>query len=98
MENVFKEIFHIMHHDYAGWKTKKAGMTQPIFLQKLKETGELNNKSFTNLVKEYLLDFNDQHILFYDLKAAKGSSGDRGFRVRRFEDRLYVTETKTKKG
>lgn len=92
MENVFKEIVHIMHHDYAGWKDKEGWDDPAYFSQKLKEIQELNNESFTNLVKEYLLDYNDQHIHFYDLNATEGNSGDRGFRVRRFEDRLFVTE------
>ncbi|WP_423410223.1 S41 family peptidase [Heyndrickxia sp. MSNUG] len=97
MEDIFKEIVHILHHDYAGWKDKEGWDDPAYFLQKLKKTSELNNDSFTNLVKEYLLDFNDQHILFYDLKAAKENPGDRGFRVRRYEDRLYITEIKTEK-
>lgn len=97
MEAIFKEIVHIMHHDYAGWKDKEGWDDPAYFLDKLKGTGALNNDGFTNLVREYLLDFNDQHIHFYYPKATEGIAGERGFRVRRYEDRLYVTETKTEK-
>jgi hypothetical protein len=93
MESIFKEIVHIMHHDYAGWKDK-AGWDDPAYyLKKLKDSEPLNNEDFTQLVKEYLLDYKEQHIIFKNLRATANKSGNRGFKVRRFEDRLYVTET-----
>lgn len=94
MEAIFKEIVHIMHHDYAGWKDK-AGWDDPAhFLNKLKDAEPLNNESFELMVKEYLLDFNDRHIFFKNIRAAEKETGYRGFKVRRFEDRLYITEAK----
>jgi hypothetical protein len=95
MEAIFNEIVHIMHHDYAGWKDKAGWDNPSVFLQKLKEMDDLNNDSFTRLIRDYLLEFNDQHIHFYNLIETERNPMDRGFRVRRFEDKLYITETKT---
>lgn len=33
MEDIFKEIDHIMHHDYAGWKDK-IGWDDPAYFYK----------------------------------------------------------------
>lgn len=95
MEAIFNEIVHIMHHDYAGWKDKAGWDNPSVFLQKLKEMDDLNNDSFTRLIRDYLLEFNDQHIHFYNHIETEGNPMDRGFRVRRFEEKLYITETKT---
>ncbi|WP_226675225.1 S41 family peptidase [Mesobacillus jeotgali] len=86
MEAIFKEIVHIMHHDYAGWKDKQGWDRPEYFL------GQLEDDNFASVVKEYLRDFNDKHIYFYDPNSEKESSQDRGFKVRRYEDKLYVTE------
>jgi hypothetical protein len=86
MEAVFKEIVHIMHNDYAGWKDKKGWDRPDYFLGKLKDG------DFAKIVNEYLLDFRDKHIYFTDLQPERNVAQDRGFKVRRFEDKLYVTE------
>ncbi|GAM13135.1 S41 family peptidase [Mesobacillus selenatarsenatis] len=86
MEAIFKEIVHIMHHDYAGWKDKQEWDRPDYFLGKLKDA------NFADVVKEYLLDFRDKHIYFTDLKTEREVAQDRGFKVRRYEDKLYVTE------
>ncbi|WLR57469.1 hypothetical protein LC048_11795 [Mesobacillus subterraneus] len=86
MEAIFKEIIHIMHNDYAGWKDKK-GLDRPDYY-----LGKLKDANFADVVKEYLLDFRDKHIYFTDVNAERTVDQDRGFKVRRYENRLYVTE------
>lgn len=86
MKRVFKEIVHIMHHDYAGCKDKRGWDRPEYFLEKIK------GDEFADVVKDYLLDFNDKHIHFYDRNAEKEARQDRGFKVRRFKDKLYVTD------
>jgi hypothetical protein len=86
MESFFKDIVHIMHHDYAGWKDK-GGWDRPDYF-----LGKLNGDNFASVVNEYLLDLRDNHIYFTESKAEKNVAKDRGFKVRRYEDKLYVTE------
>ena len=86
MERIFKEIVHIMHHDYAGWKDKQGWDRPGYFSEKLRDD------EFTDVVKEYLLDFRDKHIYFTDVNAERNVDQDRGFKVRRYEDKLYVIE------
>ncbi|ESU33238.1 hypothetical protein G3A_07255 [Bacillus sp. 17376] len=96
MEVIFKEIVNIMHRDYAGWKDKQGWDRPDYFLGKLKDA------TFADVVKEYLQDFRDKHIYFTDLNAERNVDQDRGFKVRRYEDKLYVTEltseTRLRKG
>ena len=95
MEHIFKEIVHIMHHDYAGFKDKVGWDNPEYFLNNillLKERNQLTREKFMGIIKDYLLDFNDQHIYFYDkIDSQNNISVDRGFRVRRYKDYLYVT-------
>ncbi|MBT2636879.1 S41 family peptidase [Bacillus sp. ISL-39] len=86
MEAIFKEIVHIMHNDYAGWKDKEGWDRPEHFL------GEIQGDNFASVVNEYLLDFRDNHIYFTETDAEKNVGKDRGFKVRRYEERLYVTE------
>ncbi|WP_345239323.1 S41 family peptidase [Pontibacillus salipaludis] len=87
---IFDEIVEIAHHDYAGWKDKR-GWDNPEPFRKVLKESNLTPEEFGELVQDYLLAFNDHHFFF----VVKGvNSWDRGFRVRRYEDRLYVTELK----
>ncbi|WP_088043270.1 S41 family peptidase [Bacillus sp. EAC] len=95
MESIFKEIVHVMHHDYSGYEDKKGWDNPNYFLQKIKElmvSKKLTKELFTEIVKDYLLDFEDQHIYFEQYNSTNKELKDRGFRVRRFENKLYVTE------
>jgi hypothetical protein len=98
MEAVLKEIVHIMHHDYAGWKDKTGWDDPADFLKKMQETKVYNPESFTQLVKEYLLDFKDRHIIFKNLKTTERNPKNRRFKVRRYENRLYITEVTEEQG
>ncbi|WP_432361719.1 S41 family peptidase [Sporosarcina sp. UB5] len=92
MEQIFKEIVQIMQNDYAGWKDKQGCDRPDHFLEMIKGNDQLSNKEFKEIVEEYLLDFNDQHIHFIMENTVNEKPKNRGFKVRRYEDRLYVTE------
>lgn len=84
----------MMQHDYAGWKDKKGWGNPSYFLERiteLKAKDQLTKEVFLHIVKDYLLDFNDHHIFFNDLTLQNEEKKYHGFRVRRFEERLYVT-------
>jgi len=95
MDSIFKEIVQIMHHDYSGFKDKKDWDNPNYFLQKIKDlkvSNKLTKESFTELVKDYLLDFKDQHVYFLQNDSVKTRKKEYGFQVRRYDDRLYVTK------
>lgn len=98
MENIFEEIVHIMNNDYAGWKDKEGFDNPAYFLQKIRELqdeNQLSKEVFEGIVEDYLLDFNDSHIHFNVVNSQSDKPKVRGFRVRRFEDRLYVTHVES---
>ncbi|SEQ80999.1 hypothetical protein SAMN05216362_12822 [Piscibacillus halophilus] len=88
-DKIFQDIVDIIHHDYAGCRDKK-GWDQPEkFLDRVRER-ELSIHEFTNLVEEYLADLKDPHMFFRIISDEKPQ--DIGFKVRRYEDALYITE------
>lgn len=92
---IFREIVDIMHHDYAGILDKKGWDHPKDYERKIKRLERekaLNPTLFTEIVNDYLLDFKDPHI-YFKLKATETNKEyDTGFTVRRFENRLYVTD------
>jgi len=95
MESIFKEIVQIMHQDYSGFKDKKGWDNPNYFLQKIKDlkvSNKLTKELFTEIVKDYLLDFKDQHVYFLQNDSVKTRKKEYGFQVRRYDDRLYVTK------
>ena len=100
MEKVFEEIVSIMNNDYAGCKDKEGCDNPEYFLQKirkLKDEKQLSTEVFKGIVEDYLLDFNDRHISFTIADSETVKPKVRGFRVRRFEDRLYITDVDAEK-
>jgi hypothetical protein len=97
MENIFKEIVHIMNNDYAGWKDKKGCDRPEYYIRKIKDNPSLTNAEFEDIVDDYLLDFNDRHIYFVAKNEGSEKAKSRGFQVRRFENGLYVTEVDSEK-
>ncbi|MDT0161303.1 hypothetical protein [Bacillus sp. AG4(2022)] len=94
MEQIFREIIEIMHYDYAGCIDKEGWDHPEAYFEKiqlLKENNMLTREHFADTVRGYLLDFQDHHIYFVDSLAEKRKPLDRGFRVRRYKDCLYVT-------
>lgn len=97
MEKIFKEIVDIMHNDYAGCQDKQGCDRPEHFLKMIKGNDRLSNAEFKEIIEEYLLDFNDKHIHFILENAEEEKPQTRGFKVRRYEDRLYVTEADSEK-
>lgn len=95
MEAIFNEIVQIMHNDYAGCKDKEGWDRPEYFIRKIRENGQLSHEEFKQIVEEYLLDFNDRHIHFSSKHTGDEKAKTRGFTVRRFEERLYVTEVES---
>ncbi|MFD1173181.1 S41 family peptidase [Oceanobacillus picturae] len=91
---IFQELVNIMHRDYAGYIDKK-GWDHPKHyedkIQELESKGELTPTLFSEIVQDYLLDFKDPHLFFNLLETNSQKEYDNGFRVRRYEDKLYVT-------
>ncbi|MYL44986.1 hypothetical protein GLV94_04975 [Virgibacillus halodenitrificans] len=90
--SIFNEIVRIMHEDYAGC-LDKAGQDRPDLFRKrileLDKTG-INDQLFIEIVKDYLLDFQNRHMHFGKAGAA-ASKLNAGFQVRRFRESLVVT-------
>lgn len=86
---IFDEVIDIIHKDYAGFEDKK-GWDQPeLFKRKLEEKGNsITPVEFVEIVRDYLVDFKDHHIHF--VRGNMGEMVEREFKVRRYEDRLYV--------
>ncbi|MTD31164.1 S41 family peptidase [Planomicrobium sp. YIM 101495] len=82
---IFNDIVQIMRTDYSGAFEKK-NVNKP---ENYRITDGMTDRAFIETVQSYLLDFADGHLSF-DAKDAV--IPNRGFRVRRFEDALYVTE------
>jgi hypothetical protein len=88
-----------------AWKNKIGWDNPESFAQKISELkvrNSLTKGAFVEIVKDYLLDFHDLHIFFKYQHAAEMKTQFRGFQVRRYEDRLYVSqvdgEDRLKKG
>ncbi|GGA72670.1 S41 family peptidase [Ornithinibacillus halotolerans] len=96
--NIFREIVDILHHDYAGYIDKK-GWDNPLEFERiishLEAKDELNASRFLDIVQDYLIDFQDPHLIFKLIKSDSEKEYDNGFRVRRFQEKLYVTTITT---
>ncbi|MBG9831342.1 hypothetical protein BTI679_22890 [Bacillus wiedmannii] len=101
---ISKEIVSITHHDYSGCIDKEGWDDPATYLQtveKLERQGELTPVQFTEIVRDYLLDFKDNHM-FFKMHSKNQPLNSVGFQVKRYEDRLYITsnsqEIRVKKG
>lgn len=97
-DEIFEEIVSIMQKDYSGCKDKQ-GWDNPEFYRGILKGNkrEITPDEFVELVKDYLIDFKDNHIHFVRTQKNKEQRKERGFKVRRFEDMLYVTSVKNEK-
>ncbi|RDV58153.1 S41 family peptidase [Bacillus anthracis] len=92
---IFKEIVSITHHDYSGCIDKKGWDDPTTYLQtieKLEKQGELTPVQFTEIVRDYLLDFKDNHMFFKMISNNQTLNGV-GLQEKRYENRLYITST-----
>lgn len=87
---IFRDIVNIMNNDYAGFSEKK-NLNNP---DNYEITDAMDNDLFVKTVESYLLDFKDGHLLF---KMKNNKVPFNGFKVRRFENALYVTELQGEK-
>ncbi|AIF43079.1 S41 family peptidase [Virgibacillus sp. SK37] len=90
--SIFNEIVRIMHEDYAGCLDKRGQHRPKIFRQRivdLEKSGK-NDQIFIDIVKDYLLDFQDRHI-HLGIAGNAASKVTTGFQVRRFRESLVVT-------
>ncbi|PFQ48569.1 peptidase [Bacillus cereus] len=101
---IFKEVVSITHHDYSGCIDKKEWDDPTTYLQtieKLEKQGDLPPVQFTEIVRDYLLDFKDNHM-FFKMFSNDQPLNSVGFQVKRYEDHLYITsnsqENRVKKG
>ncbi len=82
---IFNDIVSILKNDYAGFEDKKKYNYPELYTV----TNRMDDDTFTQTIQEYLYDFKDGHLSF---RNKKSKIPFRGFRVRRYEDALYVTE------
>ncbi|MFF2753098.1 S41 family peptidase [Psychrobacillus sp. NPDC058041] len=90
-KEIFEEIISIMHEDYSGCIDKQGWDNPNNFREIIKnKNNSFAPNEFIELVKDYLLDFKDNHIHFKCSNQNQEPQQERGFKVRRFKDKLYV--------
>jgi hypothetical protein len=82
---IFKDIVDIMSVDYSGCHDKRA-YNHP---DQYNITDRMSEEDFIQEVRSYLLDFQDHHV---QLLCKSDKDFSNGFTVRRYEDKLYITE------
>ncbi|MGE8202956.1 S41 family peptidase [Heyndrickxia sp. NPDC080065] len=102
---IFQEVVSITHHDYSGCLDKKGWDNPEQYLKEiriLEEKKELTPTKFVEIVQDYLLDYKDHHMYFKLSSNSDEKRYDIGFKVRRFDSSLFITEvgkeTRVKKG
>lgn len=93
-KKIFDEVVSIMQNDYAGFIDKN-GWDNPEKYRKLVEElveNKENDQKFMDIVQDYLLAFKDRHVFFLKSEESELKEYDVGFKVRRFEEHLVVTE------
>lgn len=97
--SIFEEIVKVIENDYSGCEIKRSWGNAEYYRNLLKqacESDEMDRKRFKEIVDDYLLDYKDNHIAFVDKKSVTILT-DIGFRVRRYEDKLYVISNNQEK-
>ena len=91
---IFRDVAGNVLHDYAGYDEKKARHDSLFFsssCQKAQRRGHLNDLVFLQLMNQYLATMQDRNLQFR-LSGGGYQAGTRGFHVRSYEGRLYVTD------
>lgn len=89
-----------MHNDYAGCKDKLGWDNPQAYedrIEILEHNGELDAALFVQIVEDYLLDFKDPHIFFNISNSSDEKQYENGFKVRRYENKLYITSVDKEK-
>ncbi|MFD1030256.1 S41 family peptidase [Metaplanococcus flavidus] len=85
-KEIFNDIIQIMKMDYSGAAEKK-DMNRP---EEYLITDDMPDRDFIETIQSYLLDFKDGHLSF---NAKDAVIPNLGFRARRYQNELYVTES-----
>lgn len=93
-KEIFDDVVSIMQNDYAGYINKEGWDAPDKFrgLVSELEEDEENDQAFIDIVQSYLLAFKDRHVFFIKSEESELKEYDVGFKVRRYEDYLVVTE------
>lgn len=93
---IFRDITSNVLHDYAGFDEKKARFDSLYFSSACNEMhrkGQLDDLAFLRMMNQYLVTLQDRNLSFRLKDGGRYQAGNRGFDVRSFEGRLYVTRT-----
>ncbi|TVT27750.1 hypothetical protein FO441_08570 [Salinicoccus cyprini] len=93
-KEIFDEVVSIMQNHYAGYIDKKGWDNPEKYIRMVEDLEECdkNDQAFIDIVQSYLLDFKDRHVFFIKSEESKLKDSDVGFKVRRYEESLVVTE------
>lgn len=92
---IFEEIVEIVRYDYAGCEEKQDWVNPDYYrnlISQLEKSQTMTPNQFKDIVSDYLIHLQDQHIYFIFDGKKEIKAQTRGFKVRRFKDALYVTE------
>ncbi|QPC46971.1 S41 family peptidase [Mangrovibacillus cuniculi] len=95
MIHIFYEIVSIMENDYAGCRDKQSATTSTEYSEeiiKLNSSSRISREQFVEFVQSYLRNYEDHHISFKDMNIHPVKNVHKGFKVRRYEEVLYITE------
>jgi hypothetical protein len=85
-KEIFLEIVELIRNDYSGYRDKINLDKADFYIKKVEEA--MDELSFGKLIRLYLMEFRDEH-----LKVFIPNDFTVGFRVRRFENKLYIIST-----
>ncbi|QPC45558.1 S41 family peptidase [Mangrovibacillus cuniculi] len=94
LSDIFREVVSITEQDYSGCEDRKLVAFQPFLdmVIKLERKNTLSSLLFSKIVNTYLHQFLDPHM-YFTYRSNSEETMDVGFGVRRYGDRLYVTQT-----
>ncbi len=93
---IFRDITSNVRQDYAGFEEKKARQDSFYFstaCSMAHQKGQLDDLAFLQLVNQYLATMQDRNLAFRLAEGGRYRAGSRGFGVRSFQGRLYVSRT-----
>lgn len=89
-KDIFNDIQKILQVDYAGYLDKK-NINHP---ENYMIDNNMSDREFEETIQDYLLDFQDGHLWFFNKNK---TLPNRGFFVRRYKNILYVTDSPQEK-
>lgn len=95
LHRVFTQIIEILRRDYAGKDLCGEAFDPRYYTQAIGQAAKekrLDDRLFFRYISQMLAAIGDRHLLFEMLPGEDYAPHSPGFRVRRFEDSLIVTE------